>query len=222
MKHPEFLKNIHIGEIIRAEMKRKHLTLQILAEKLHLEKWIIRELLQQKSIKINRLIDISYAMKINFLQIYLQEMLEFENLKLFEDEVTIKIIDSQASIVLSKRSKTAAFTQSIHIGSILKMETKKQQVSKKILSEILCCSQSAIDRMFLKPDIDTKRLILMSFILKYNFIHNIYMPYMAVNENEMNANDCISEFCTIIIKPKTVSIFNRIQTGIYHGIWSQK
>ena len=215
MKRPEFLKRIHIGEIIRKEMKQQHLTVPMFAEMLHCKKWIVREILEKKSIKINSLIEISYALKVNFLQIYLREMSEFKNSELFEDEIIIEIINGQLFLIPSKKSKTATFTQSIHIGNILKKGVRKQNIPKEILQEFLCCSQSAINRMFLNPDIDIERLILMSYALNFDFIYNIYLPYMATNESKMIANECISGSCIIKINTKTVFIIKEKQTDIY-------
>jgi len=43
MKEPEFLKDIHIGEIIRAEMDKRNLTKEMLADKMHLKEWVVRD-----------------------------------------------------------------------------------------------------------------------------------------------------------------------------------
>ena len=193
MKQPEFLKGIHIGEIIRARMKQCRISDIMLAAKMRCTKWAIRTICKQKSIKINKLIELSYSLEVNFLHVYLKKMTWQENTKPFEDEVIIKIIKEQITLVPSKRSRTTEFLQSIHIGKLLKMEAKKQNITEKTLSNILYCSQSTVSRIFDSPDIDTNRLILMSYKLKYDFIRNIYLPYMAVNENEMSASNWISD-----------------------------
>jgi hypothetical protein len=223
MKQPEFLKNLDIGKIIRTEMEKHHLMkdIEMIAAKINRSERTIRNTFKEESIKINRLIDLSYAAGVDFLQACLKGIPLFGNVKYFEDEVVIDIIDGQISMIPSKRSRTADFTKHIHIGSLLKIETAKQGM-QEILQGILHCTQSAISKVFDKPDIDTKRLIWLSYILNYDFIRNIYLPYMAVNENEMLANDCISDPCRIKIKPEKISIITEEQMGIYHGIWSPK
>ena len=72
--------------------------------------------------------------------------------------------------------------------------------------------------MYQSPDIDTERLILMSYALRYDFIRNIYLPYISVGENEMIANECISDPCTIRIDAKTVSIMHEKRVDFYHKI----
>jgi hypothetical protein len=222
MKQPEFLKNIHIGKIIQTEKENQHLTVSMLAEKVHLKKWVVRDTFKHTSIKINKLIKFSYALGVNFLQIYLQNMPLFGNTEPCEDEVVIKIIDGQLSMIPAKESRTTDFLQSIHIGKLLQAEATKQNLQEEFLSEILCREQSAVSRMYGNSDIDMARLIEMSYVLNYDFIHNIYIPYMAVNEKEIIVNDCISDPCTIKFNPKTISVITEEKTGIYHGTWSQK
>jgi len=221
MKKPEFLKSIHIGNIIRLEMNKRKITNKILAEKIDRTERIVRNIFKQQSIRINRLIDFSYIIGVDFLQVYLQKMPSFGNYKPVEDEININIDDGQISMILSKKSRTADFTQDIHIGKLLKAEAKKQNM-RDALPNIFSCSQSAVNRMFDNPDIDMERLVWMSYILNYDFLRNVYQPYMAVDENEMIANECIAEPCIIKINPKTASIITENRIGIYEGIWSPK
>ena len=176
---PDFLKSIQIGKILREETEKRRLTKKILAERMKLKVWVIRDSFKLENIKINRLIAFSYAIGVDFLQVYLQKMPPFPNTKHFEDEVTIEINNGQFSITPSKRSRTADFTKYIHIGKILKAEAKKQQIID-LLPQIFCCSQSAINRMFNSPDIDMVRLVEMSYLLtstlfKSKFHNTLYM-----------------------------------------------
>jgi len=217
VKKPEFLKNVHIGKIIRTEMEKRHLTKEMIAERMKLQVWVIRDTFKQKSIKINRLIAFSYAIGVDFLQVYLKEMRSFANTKHFADEVIVKVVNGQLSVTPSKRSRTADFTNHIHIGKISKEEAKRLKMLD-LLPRLLNTSQSAINRMFNNPDIDTARLVWLSYLLNCDFIRNVYLPCMAVNENEMIANDSISDSFTIKINPKTVSVITESQTRIYHSI----
>jgi hypothetical protein len=221
MKQPDFLKKIHIGKIILAEMEKRCLTQKILAERMNLKKWIVRDTFKQPNIKINRLIKFSYAIEINFLLVYLKEMPMFANTKHFEDEVTLDVIDGQAVITLSKKSRTTDFLQSIHIGHILKAEAKKQGI-QDLLPNFCYCSQSVINRIFGNSDIYMDDLIQMSYVLKYDFLRNVYLPYMAVNKDEMIANDCVDSPCSFKIKPEMLSILSEKQIGIYDGNWSPR
>jgi len=86
------------------------------------------------------------------------------------------------------------------------------------LPKLLSCSESAINRMFDNPDIDTARLVKLSYLFNCDFIRNIYMPYMVVDEHETIANDCISDTCTFKIMPNAISIITDKQTRIYQII----
>ena len=97
-------------------------------------KWIVRDTFKQKSIKINKLIEFSYATGVNFLLVYLQKMPFFENTEIFTDEIIIKVSQGQAYIYPSKKSKTTFFTQHIHIGNLLEIEAQKQKISMQKLS----------------------------------------------------------------------------------------
>jgi len=95
MKQTEFLKYINIGKIIQAEMRKRNLIkdIETIAEKANLTKWIIKNTFRQEVIKINRLIKLSYATEIDFLQVYLQQMSPIGNTKYIEDEVIIEYND---------------------------------------------------------------------------------------------------------------------------------
>jgi ribosome-binding protein aMBF1 (putative translation factor) len=221
MQIPEFLQEIHIGKIIHAEMKQRHLTNKMLADKIDDSRWVVRKLFQQKSIKINKLIEISYAMGINLLDVYLREMPLLGNTESFADEIKIIIINEQVSIIPSKRSRSAHFLSSIHIGKIIKQEIQKQNIMEKTLSDTLSCSQSTVSRIFSEPDIDIERLILFSYQLDYDFIRNIYLPYIGVDEKEMIANDMLSNTCEISINSKSASVITEKRCLIYHVISSK-
>ena len=221
MKEPNFLKNIYIGEVIRTEMEKRNITKEALAKKMNRTERTVRNLFRRKSIKINRLIELSHLIGVNFLQVYLQKMSSFDNTIYYEDAVIIDFRNG-ITIIPSKKSRTADFTQNIHIGNLLKAEVDRQKMKEEPLSKMCCCSQSTISRSFDKPDIDTELLIRASYALNYDFIRNIYMPYMAVNEDERIANDCIADIQTIKITLKTISIITEKQIGFYHGFWDPK
>ena len=215
MKQPEFLKKIHIGEIIRAEMKQHHLTDIMLANKIGLSKWGVSKMLKHKSLKVNKIIELSYAIGVNLLHSYLKGMPVLKNTETSDDEIIIKIINEQVVIIPSKKIRTSEFLQSVHIGKILKKEVKYQKITEEALSKVLCCTQSTVSRIFTHPDIDIERLILLSYKLNCDFIRNIYLPFMAVDENEMITNDIISDGCSIKINPKAVSIITEKQPVVY-------
>jgi len=150
-------------------------------------------------------------------------MPQFKNTKPhYEDEVIIKTDGGQIAIILSKKSRTTDFLQFIHIGALLHREAKEQKMTEESLADILCCTQGAISEMFHHTDIDMYRLIRMSYILNYDFIRNIYLPYMCVNPTEMIANDCIADLQVMKITPKTISIVADNNTMIYHKIELQQ
>jgi len=80
----------------------------------------------------------------------------------------------------------------------------------------------AVNRIFDNADIDTERLIWMSYILDYDFLRNVYLPYMAVNKDEIIANDSIFDLRSIRFKPEIISVVMEKQTDIYHKIKSQE
>jgi hypothetical protein len=221
MKEIEFLDTVNIGSDIRTEMERQHLTARMFADKSNTPQWILTEALAQKDIKVNLLIDFSYTLEIDLFHNYLQYMPLFDNHTVSEDEMFISIQNGQATIIPSKRCRTADFTQLIHIGNLLKDETERQNISRKHLSKILCCEISAIRRMFLNPNIGMERLVKMSYILNYDFIRRVYMPYMAVNKSEPIANDYISD-ALITINPKTVSIAKENEIVFYQNYLTVK
>jgi len=216
MKKPEFLKKIHIGKIISTVMKQRNLTIIILAERIGTTKCSVNRMLKQKSLKINRIIEVSYALGENLLHYYLNEMPLLMNTETNDDEIIIKIKKDNVVVTPSKKIRTTEFLQFIHIGKILKEESKKQKVSETTLSNIIYRTQSTVSRIFKDSDIDIERLILSSYYLNYDFIRNIYLPFMAVDTNKMIANDIIFEGCTIKVNPKKVSIITERQTVTYH------
>jgi len=216
MKQPQFLKNIHIGEIIRAAMKKRCLTDIMLAERIGLTKWGVTKMLKQKSLKINKIIELSYIIGVNLLHTYTKEMPLLKNSEMYEDEIINKVENEQLVVIPSKKVRTSEFLPFIHIGNILKKESKIQKVTETTLSKVICRTQSTTSRIFKYPDIDIERLILISFKLNFDFIRNIYLPYMAVDENDTIANDIFSDECIIKINPKKITIITEKQTITYH------
>ena len=212
----QFLKNIHIGKIIHNEVKQQKITDTTLADKLNGTKCAIRKLFKQKSIHINKLIEISYLLGVNLLYVYNHVLLLEEKPEFHEDEVTIKIVKEQISLIPAKKQRAFYFLQSIHIGELVKREAKQQNVTEVELANALFCSPSTISRIFYEPDIDTERLIRLSEKLKYDFIGNIYLPYMAINEPKTIANDFITNECIISVKPQQITVATEKQTIFYH------
>jgi transcriptional regulator with XRE-family HTH domain len=82
----DFLKHIHIGQIIRKVAESKGFSLQDLATKLHCTKSTISYLYKCKSLKFKTLIQISNALQYHFIaEVYLPQMNIDSSLNAFED-----------------------------------------------------------------------------------------------------------------------------------------
>ncbi|MCL2042474.1 MAG: hypothetical protein FWG84_10640 [Bacteroidales bacterium] len=92
-------------------------------------------------------------------------------------------------------------------------------MKEETLSKMCLSTQSTMSRALGKPDIDTELLIRASYALNYDFLRNVYLPYMAVNENEIIANGCIAAPCVFTIEPKMIEVVTEKQEGFYSGMW---
>ena len=64
----EIMKDVHIGQLIKSELKRQGRTVSWLAEKIVCEKTNIYKMFRRKSIDLEQLMRISEALNHNFLK----------------------------------------------------------------------------------------------------------------------------------------------------------
>ncbi|MDR0206543.1 MAG: hypothetical protein LBI45_04725 [Bacteroidales bacterium] len=67
----------------------------------------------------------------------------------------------------------------LRIGSMIKREAKKKEISSKYIAEKLSSYRQNSDKIFRMDDINIEDLIRISFLLKYNFLHYIVKDYIS-------------------------------------------
>ena len=67
----------------------------------------------------------------------------------------------------------------IHIGKEIEKIVRKQKISIKDFADKIHCTRKNVYDIFTRQSIDIERLILISEILDYDFIHNVYFKEEA-------------------------------------------
>ena len=64
----------------------------------------------------------------------------------------------------------------IYIGRLIQQKVDEQHISYSEFARQIHCSRTNIYRIFECKSIDIERLILISDVLHYDFIHEVYLP----------------------------------------------
>ena len=64
--------------------------------------------------------------------------------------------------------------KNIHVGNMIQTELKKQGRSVNWLAEQIYCEKSNVYKMFKRKSIDLEQLMLVSTVLKHNFLRDCY------------------------------------------------
>ena len=75
-----------------------------------------------------------------------------------------------------KKQGRSCILKDIHIGEEIKKKIKERGMSYTEFARRIHCERATLYHLFKCKSIDTERLILISEILNYDFIHTLYFP----------------------------------------------
>ena len=166
----DIVKDVHVGEAIRAWCKRNNLTRQKLADKMELPKSNIDRIFAKPTIDTNRLLDISHALDHNFFaEIWREEKDEFDIYEISNYETPPSYI---------------------HIGNKIEMCLREKKVSQNQLAAHLGVKQPVVSKLLRKDSIDSGRLVVISNFLNHDFFADFYINVIS---NEVKERRFLSE-----------------------------
>lgn len=67
----------------------------------------------------------------------------------------------------------------IYIGPLIKQKLDESGIPYAVFARQIHCARTNLYRIFNSKSIDIERLLLISDILRYDFIHEVYIPHYA-------------------------------------------
>ena len=164
------VKDVHVGEAMRAWCKRNNLTRQKLADKMELPKSNIDRMFAKPTIDTNRLLDISHALDHNFFaELWREEKGEYD---------------------IYEVSDTETLPSYIHIGNKIEMCLREKKISQNQLAAHLGVQHPVVSKLLRKKSIDSGRLVVISNFLKHDFFADFYIDVIS---NEVKEKRFLSE-----------------------------
>lgn len=164
------VKDVHVGEALRAWCKRNNLTRQKLADKMELPKSNIDRMFAKPTIDTNRLLDISHALDHNFFaELWREEKGEYD---------------------IYEVSDTETLPSYIHIGNKIEMCLREKKISQNQLAAHLGVQHPVVSKLLRKKSIDSGRLVVISNFLKHDFFADFYIDVIS---NEVKEKRFLSE-----------------------------
>lgn len=164
------VKDVHVGEALRAWCKRNNLTRQKLADKMELPKSNIDRMFAKPTIDTNRLLDISHALDHNFFaELWREEKGEYD---------------------IYEVSDTETLPSYIHIGNKIEMCLREKKISQNQLAAHLGVQHPVVSKLLRKNSIDSGRLVVISNFLKHDFFADFYIDVIS---NEVKEKRFLSE-----------------------------
>ena len=179
MTEGDVVKDVHVGEALRAWCKRNNLTRQKLADKMELPKSNIDRIFSKPTIDTNKLLDFSLCLGCNFFA----EM--WGGRYIVDAETEMKYLDTTPSY--------------IHIGNRIEICLREKKITQNQLATYLGVQRPVVSKLLRKDSIDSGRLVAISNYLGYDFFADFYINAVP---NELKAKQFLQEKVTDLEKTK--------------------
>jgi predicted transcriptional regulator len=164
------LRTINIGSVIEHQFRNNSMTFTEFADRLNCDRSTIYAIFKRDDIDMERLIKISEILKFDFIHAcYLGNKYNDSNMSIV-DEIT-KCIEKSHRQVSNKNEK---YIHNVNIGSLIQQQLKINSMSITEFASKLDCDRTTVYSIFKCKTINIKRLILISEILDFDFIHTFY------------------------------------------------
>jgi transcriptional regulator with XRE-family HTH domain len=206
MKKDDFLKQVHIGHLIKEIAVNKGITSGKLAAAINRYHQNSNKIYQLDDMDIEDVVRISFILDCNILDIFMEKCsfpVMMDNTEsVYNDCIFTFDIDNK-QITFPKRTSNCVFLKYIHLGRIIREIAEQQGLNEKTLADRLHYSHSNISRLYQQKSIKVKPLLQISHALQYNFIEKVYLSQMFIRDSSEIFNHCI-----IAINPQWIRITN--------------
>jgi transcriptional regulator with XRE-family HTH domain len=183
MKNDDFLKDCHIGKIIKEIALQRGVSSKKLAEKICRYQQNADKIFKLDDMDIEDVIRISYLLEYNILDVLAQKYLSHlpcSNKNIGAETCLLKIDVENRRVTTYETINNYDFLKKIYIGQYIRDVAKKNDWSGQYLTKRLNCAHSAVSALYKRKSIRVKSLIRISYLLQYHFIGEVYLSQMII------------------------------------------
>ena len=200
MKNNNFLKDLHIGRIIKDIAIQNHVQAKHLVHAFHPVRYRDNadKIFKLKDMDLEVIIRISYTLEFNLLEMISEKYLPhlpFSGSNLKEVDAYITLCIRTGHFKIQKKEKNGDW-EDIHIGQSIKKIIQQKGWSEGYLAEQLGCDKSLINYYCKRKNMHLKKLIEFSNALKHNLIAEVYLVRMNFFNSLKYLNQCVIKLNT--------------------------
>jgi len=183
MKHDDFLRDLHIGEIIKEIAQQNGVSSKQIAEAICRYQQNADKIFRLEDMDIGDIVRISYLLEYNILIPIAEKYLSNlpVNAHIIDTESYLLKIDMRTQRVITDEVLyNCDFVKDINIGQHIREIATKRGYTAQDMAKHLYCVHSTVCHLYVNKSLKVKKLIQISNILHYNFIAELYLPQMAV------------------------------------------
>jgi transcriptional regulator with XRE-family HTH domain len=212
MKHKEFLKDLHIGKIIKEIAQQKGVSSKQIAAVIRRYETNADKIFRLEDMDIEDIVHISYLLEYNILDYLVKKYLSHlpANTNIIDTESCLLKIDMRTQRVINYNILyNCDFLKEIDIGQHIRKVAKHNSWSELDAAKRLNCSQGTISNLYKSKSLKLKPLILISNALQFNFIAELYLPQIMIIPSHHKFDNCM-----IILNNQQVTLVNPIDRNI--------
>jgi len=194
MKNNDFLKELHIGKIIKDIACHKGISSKKIAEVICRYQQNTDKIFKANDMCTEDVVRISYLLEHNILDFLAKEYLShLPATEHFIEPATclLRIDVKKRHITHYKTCCHREFLKKAHIGQHIRAVAKKMAWREQDMANLLQCTQSMISYWLSKKSITVKTLIRILLALQYHFMAEVYLSQMVIDFAITRFNDFI-------------------------------
>lgn len=206
MKHDDFLKDLHIGKIIKEIALQKGVSSKKVAAVIHHDKNNADKIFKMNDMNIEDVVRISYLLEYNILDFIAQKYLAhlpYASKPVNVESCLLKIDMRTQRVITYDSFNNCDFLKNIYIGQQIREIAQKSNLNEHDMAKRLQCSQGRVSMLYGSKSLKLKLLISISNALQYHFIVEVYLSQMVIPVSSDKFDGCI-----ITLNPEQIQIIN--------------
>jgi transcriptional regulator with XRE-family HTH domain len=212
MKHNGFLKDLHIGKIIKEIALQKGVSSKKIANVICRYRHNADKIYYLDDMDVEDVVRISYLLEYNILYFVLQKYLPHlpcsdntANTEYF----TMNIDMRNQRVTINEDFNNCDFLKKTHIGQRIKEVAEKRNWNGEELAKRLECARSAVSNLYRCKSLKIKKMVKISVAIRYHLIAEVYLSQMMIASSLNKFENCI-----IAISQQQIRIVNPVDKNI--------
>jgi transcriptional regulator with XRE-family HTH domain len=189
MKNNDYLKELHIGKMIKEVALHKHISSRILADSILLYQQNSDKIYRKADMDMKDLIKISTILECNFLEMISQKYLSDLPFRGGQRKNSSIVLAQTGHYTIKGVAENRVFSNEIHIGQYIREMAENNGWTEQDMGKRLNLTQSNVSYLYRKRGIYVKKLILISKVLNINLIAEIYLFRTSVVPSYLKFDD---------------------------------